>query len=258
MRSLYFLLSLFTISSARDLHMLNENDIVMIKGVINKDSSNKFFSDLQDFNEDRLNIFISSPGGSVIEGMKIIDEIKTLQNSNVQVNCFGDFAASMAFVILQSCSNRYALESSILMQHQMSLGLEGPIENIKSYLKMIVDIENKLNRDQAIRIGLTEQQFDMKIFNDWWVSGVTAKEENVVDDLVDLKCSSNLHTKNTQIEVNNFFGKIKYTFSKCPLIRKPIKINVKEYNGDNINEMNLFFDTDNYIENKEKFIKFIL
>lgn len=63
MRSLYFLLSLFTISSARDLHMLNENDIVMIKGVINKDSSNKFFSDLQDFNEDRLNIFISSPGG---------------------------------------------------------------------------------------------------------------------------------------------------------------------------------------------------
>ena len=251
-------MSLFTITFARNIHTLNENDVVMIKGVISKDSSNKFFSDLQNFNEDQLNIFISSPGGSVIEGMKIIDEIKTLQNSDIVVNCFGDFAASMAFVILQSCTNRYALESSILMQHQMSLGLGGPIENIKSYLKMIVDIENKLNKDQANRIGLTQNDFDMKIYNDWWVSGITAKEENVVDDLVDLKCSNNLHTKNTQIEVNNFFGKVKYTFSKCPLIRKPIKINVKEYNGDNINELQLFFDTNNYIENKEKFIKFIL
>ena len=258
MKYIYLLLSLFTITYAKNIHTLNENDVIMIKGVISKDSSNKFFDDLQNFKEEQLNIFISSPGGSVIEGMKIIDEIKTLQNSNIVVNCFGDFAASMAFVILQSCTNRYALESSILMQHQMSLGIEGPIENIKSYLKMIVDIENKLNKDQANRIGLSEREFDTKIFNDWWVSGVTAKEENVVDDLVDLKCGNNLHKKNTQLEVNNFFGKVKYTFSKCPLIRKPIKINVKDYTGDNIHVLQLFFDTNNYIANKEKFIKFIL
>ena len=77
MKSIYYLMSLFTNTFARNIHTLNENDVVMIKGVISKDSSNKFFSDLQNFNEDQLNIFISSPGGSVIEGMKIIDEIKT-------------------------------------------------------------------------------------------------------------------------------------------------------------------------------------
>ena len=246
--SLLFL-HIFTISSASMIN-LEEDNLVSIKGVIDQDTSNKFFNDLKDFSSNSLDIFITSPGGSVMEGMKMIDYIKTLQNLNVQVNCYGDFAASMAFVILQSCTNRYAMESSVLMQHQMSLGMTGPIENIKSYFKMIQDIENKLNFDQAKRIGLTFDEFNRKIFNDWWISGATAVVENVVDKLVDIKCSSKLMKDKNVVQHNTMFGLVKFTFSRCPLIRNPLKIDISKYDGD-INDLQIY-KVDNYITNIKK------
>ena len=87
-------------------------------------------------------IYISSPGGSVMEGMKIVDLIKSLEKSGRQVSCISDFSASMAFIILQSCPKRLATFSSILMQHQMSLGLEGNIENVNTFQGHIVCDKN--------------------------------------------------------------------------------------------------------------------
>jgi len=67
-----------------------------------------------------------------MEGMKIIDLINTLKKSGINVSCISDFSASMAFIILQSCQRRLAMVSSVLMQHQMSIGLEGNIENVNT------------------------------------------------------------------------------------------------------------------------------
>lgn len=242
-------MQILTLSSASMIN-LEEDNLVSIKGVIDRDTSNKFFNDLKDFSSDHLDIFITSPGGSVMEGMKMIDYIKTLQNLNVEVNCYGDFAASMAFVILQSCTNRYAMESSVLMQHQMSLGLSGPIENIKSYLKMIQDIENRVNHNQAKRIGLTDEEFDRKIFNDWWISGFTALDENVVDEMVDVKCSNKLMKDKNVVQHNTIFGLVKFVFSKCPLVRNPLKVDVSSYDGD-ITDLEMY-DYNNFVTNIKK------
>ena len=244
-----FILQFFTISSASIINLKEEN-LISIKGVIDRDTSNNFFNDLKDFSSNSLDIFITSPGGSVMEGMKMIDYIKTLQNLDVEVNCYGDFAASMAFVILQSCTNRYAMVSSVLMQHQMSLGLSGPIENIKNYLKMIQDIETRVNHNQANRIGLTDDEFDRKIFNDWWISGFTALDENVVDKIVDVKCSSKLMKDKMVVQHNTIFGTVEFIFSKCPLVRNPLKVDFSRYDGD-ISNIDIY-DIDNYITNIKK------
>ena len=87
------LLSLFSTTYCTKIINLDENNLVVIKGVINQDTSNKFFNDLKDFNDNSLDIFISSPGGSVMEGMKMIDYINTLKKCNIVINCYGDFAA---------------------------------------------------------------------------------------------------------------------------------------------------------------------
>ena len=44
----------------------------------------------------QVNIYINTPGGSVMEGMKIVNQIE-LMNNTTQVNCISDFSASMAF-----------------------------------------------------------------------------------------------------------------------------------------------------------------
>ena len=95
-------MSIFTLCFSLPTIELEDNNMIAIRGPIYKESANKFFTDLKDFTGQELYIFITSPGGSVIEGMKIMDHIDTLKQQNIQVNCIGDFAASMAFVILQS------------------------------------------------------------------------------------------------------------------------------------------------------------
>ena len=250
--SFLLFVTLFSQSYSKITVNFQEKNLITLKGPIDKTITNKFFIDVEDFNDDVLNIFISSPGGSVMQGMKIVDYIKTLQNCNVTINCYADFAASMAFVILQSCTNRYTLDSGVLMQHQMSLGLDGPIENIKSYFKMITDIENNLSNFQAKRVGLTLNTFNNKIYNDWWISGFTAKEEKVVDDIVDLKCSFPLLKKKSTIEFNNILGNVKFIFSKCPLVRHPLKIEIENLKNDSSVENNLdIFNVDYYLKNKD-------
>merc|ERR1719313_652014 len=107
--------------------------------------------------------------------MKIVDVINALHKSGKKVNCISDFSASMAFIILQSCPVRYATFSSVLMQHQMSLGLEGNLENVKSYLEFIDNVDDELNRMQAVKIGMSEKDFKHKVMSDWWIHGPDAK-----------------------------------------------------------------------------------
>ena len=214
---------------------LNSRNLITIRGPIQGSSSTNWitaFND-RDLDIDTMYIYLSSPGGSVLEGNKLIDQIKTLQLSGVQVICIADFAASMAFVILQSCPHRYALPSSILMQHQMSLGLKGPLENVENYLTFIHSVDDNLDKMQADRMNMTELEFRNKVMNDWWIAGHMAKEYNAVDDLVMVKCSKELMPKRERINVRTMFGNIEIVYSKCPIAREPLDIKM-EYNN-NIN-----------------------
>jgi ATP-dependent protease ClpP protease subunit len=211
---------------------LNSRNLITIRGPIQGSSSTNWISAFndRDLDIDTMYIYLSSPGGSVLEGNKLIDQIKTLQLSGVQVICIADFAASMAFVILQSCPQRFALPSSILMQHQMSLGLKGPLENVENYLTFIHSVDDNLDKMQADRMNMPEAEFRKKVMNDWWIAGHNAKEFNAVDDLVMVKCSKELMPKRERINVRTMFGTIEIIFSKCPIAREPLDIKMKDGN----------------------------
>lgn len=237
---------------------LNENNMVNIRGPIDSDSTNKFFQDIMKLDkEDEINIFINSPGGSVMEGLKIVSYIEML-NENVKVNCIADFAASMAFIITQSCKHRYALKSSLLMQHQMSLMNRGNLFNLNNYMEMINEMNVDLDKSQAARINMSYEEFKERITNDWWLYGNKAKEMNVVDDIVNVRCSDRLISGNEKIKVSTFLGDVEYTFNLCPLVRHPLKVkfnrefdynsedNSEEYNEEHFKKYNDYFDSESY------------
>ena len=256
-----FLLSLLcfnpvsSVNTNLDTINLNENNLVSIRGPIDSDSTNKFFQDVMKLDkESEINIFINSPGGSVMEGLKIVSYIEML-NQNVKVNCIADFAASMAFIITQSCKNRYALKSSLLMQHQMSLINRGNLFNLNNYMEMINDMNVDLDKSQAERIDMSYEEFKERITNDWWLYGNKAKEMNVVDDIVNVKCSDRLISGNEKIKVSTFFGNVEYTFNLCPLVRHPLKVKFNrelDYNSEDISEeykkYTNYFDSESYID----------
>jgi ATP-dependent protease ClpP protease subunit len=229
---LYLLLFCF-VNNVLSKHInLDEENTVILKGPISLDTSSKFITDLNTFNNKELNIFITSPGGSVLEGMKIIDHMKMLQNSGTITNCIVDFAASMAFVITQACDNRYSLSSGVLMQHQMSLSTGGPIENMYNYLKLINNINEDLDKMQAKKINMNEDKFKNKILNDWWLTANEAKLLNVIDDIVTVNCNKYLYKNSYKHKISNLFGDVEFTFSKCPLLREYLKIKFNKYIDD--------------------------
>jgi len=240
MKFLFFLLMTIFGYSDDSISILefNSRNLITIRGPIQGSSSTNWITLMndRDLDIDTLYIYLSSPGGSVLEGIKIMDQIKTVELSGVNIICIADFAASMAFVILQSCRMRLALQSSILMQHQMSIGLSGPLENVDNYLSFIHSIDDNLEKMQANRMNMTEVDFRKKVLNDWWIPGHMSKKVNAVDNLVMVRCSKELMSKRDKINVRTMFGTIEIVYSKCPIAREPMDITL--LNSDDTKSIN--------------------
>lgn len=224
MKILFFLMSCL-ISSAKLITLNNENTVIL-RGPVDENSVSSVITNLNKLDEHKINLYINSPGGSVHHGNVLIEEIRGLQASGKKINCIADFAASMAFIILQSCSNRYALNSSVLMQHQMSLVLGGPINNVNTYLEYINELSISLNTMQADRIGMDLEEFKKKTDDDWWISGYKAKSYNIVDEIINVNCDRSLLKKTYSISVDFLGNEFIITFSKCPLISKPLNTKI--------------------------------
>lgn len=178
--------------------MLNPNEFISIRDEITKDSIDKNlkeFSNSLTYTKNPI-IYIDSGGGSVMDGERLIHQMKYLQNENVKITCIANKAYSMAFHIFQMCDERYIMEYSTLMSHQMSLGLRRmEFINMKNYLHMIELMDIKLNKQVAKRIGMDYDLYFQKIRNDWWIYGDEAIEYKLADEVVYVSCNPALFTQ---------------------------------------------------------------
>jgi ATP-dependent Clp protease protease subunit len=243
-----FLLLIFCIqTNARTIELTTDN-LVSLRSEVNELSINNLINNLINLKADTRYIYINTNGGSVDAGLSLINTIKSLETNNIVVNCIADTAISMGFVIFQACKGRYVLEHTMLMQHQISLSnVRGQIRNINSYFKFVNNMENKLNKIQAQRIGLDLKVFEDKIHDDWWLDSEEAIRNNVADEIVQIRC--NFENTEEEVVVKGFFGDATYVYSKCPQVSGIIrikKLNKFEIadtdNIDSILKSNRFFD----------------
>ncbi len=234
---MYLFLLLICVTSFNNIEgkaiELTNDNFVSLRGEVNDLSINNLINNLINLKSDTRYIYINTNGGSVDAGLNLINTIKNLESDNIVVNCIAETAISMGFVIFQGCKGRYVLEHSTLMQHQISLhGMGGEIKNINSYLKFVNNMENKLNKIQAKRIGIELKDFEDKIHDDWWMDSEEAIRNNVADQIVTIKC--NFVNVEEEVEIVTMFGKINTVYMKCPQVSGIIKI--KENNNININK----------------------
>lgn len=219
---------------------LTKHNLITLRGVIDDEITADLVRKMNKFIKPQLYLYITSPGGSVMEGLQIIDQIKTLSEKDVKVICIADFAASMAFAIFQSCPIRYVTSSSILMQHQMSLGIKGNLYNLENYLEFVKQMDNDLDMLQSIRLGLEINNFKNKIMNDWWMGGKSILSNNAADKMVVVNCNSELVDQVDEINKITPIVDVKVSFSKCPISREPVGITIKtkiDYENENQSEI---------------------
>lgn len=215
------------INTSSQLIQLNRQNLITLRGEINDELTSELVRKINKFTNNQLYLYIISPGGSVISGMQIIDQLKSLQERNIKLICIGDFAASMAFAIFQSCPIRYVTSSSILMQHQMSLYLNGNLHNINNYLDFIRQIDDDLEEFQAAKLLMDKNEFKNKIMNDWWLSGNNIVKNKVADSMILVSCDPELVGQNEEVKKISPFVDINIIFSKCPLSREPLDVKIK-------------------------------
>ena len=126
---------------------LVEDRIIYMGEEFDNDSCNRIVAQLlylDSLNHNPIRIYINSPGGTVIDGLAIIDTIHFIK-SPVYTSCIG-LAASMGAVLL-SCGekgHRMVLPHSRVMIHQVSGFAGGSLADMK------IDLEQTKRCEQDI------------------------------------------------------------------------------------------------------------
>lgn len=131
-----------------------------------------------------IKLYINSPGGSVYDGLAIIDTMNYIE-PDVQTIGIG-LQASMGAMLL-SCGakgKRFALPNARIMIHQPSSGTEGKITDQEIALKEGVYLKKKLTEIFAERTGKSLAQVEKDMDRDNWMSSEEAKAYGIIDGVI--------------------------------------------------------------------------
>lgn len=132
-----------------------------------------------------INMYINSPGGSVIDGLQLIDTMNFI-NAPISTTCLG-MAASMGAVIL-SCGEkgkRFALPHSRVMIHQASGGFNGKSEDVKTSYEQLLRCQKDIYEILSQNIGVNYEEIERLCSNtDKWFIGREAIDLGIVDKIV--------------------------------------------------------------------------
>lgn len=200
---------------------LNAQNTIKIDRLITEDLVSKVIYQLSLSNHNPIYLYINTPGGDVKWGNLLIDNIE-YYSKNKTIICIANYAASMGFAILQACPIRYGTKHSTFMQHKIKTTIDGDKQKIDNYIKYLQYLENEFIDFQVKRIGINRQQFIENTKTDWYLTGIYALKENIIDELVLVGCDLD-YTNSTYIEIEYKDNiKIHNVYSNCPMVTKPI------------------------------------
>lgn len=138
-------------------------------------------------NKKPIQMYINSPGGSVVAGLQIYDTMQMIK-APVQTICTG-MAASMAAVILAGGRKgmRGALPNSSIMIHQPMGGAVGQASDIAIANERIQFYKSRLYSILAEHTGQTMEQILKDGDRDCWFTATEAKKYGIIDKEFDEK-----------------------------------------------------------------------
>ena len=166
---------------------LLENRIIFINGEINDNLSNLVISELlylDSLNNNDVDIYINSPGGSVSSGLAIIDTMNFIK-SDVRTIVTG-LAASMASLILANGTKgkRMSLKNSEIMIHQPLGNTSGQATDIEIQAKRIINKKKTLNKMLSNLTNKPLKQIEKDTERDKYLSSEEAVKYGLIDKII--------------------------------------------------------------------------
>ena len=134
-----------------------------------------------------IDVYIQSPGGSVIAGLAIYDTMQ-LVKPDIRVTVVG-MAASMGAVLASGGTKgkRAALPNARIMIHQGSAGFSGTPSDIEIQWKEIERWKVTLSKILAENCGREVEQVMQDIDRDKWMSSEEAVAYGIIDEVLSKK-----------------------------------------------------------------------
>jgi ATP-dependent Clp endopeptidase proteolytic subunit ClpP len=138
----------------------------------------------KDFNYDKLNLYIQSPGGSLLPTLALIDEIK---NFELPIETYiRGYAASAATLLSVVGKKRYMYNNSIMMIHGVKLsGTEMntllEVRDLNDNVNLFMDIIKNIYLENS---NMTEEQLEKYFIRDKWMSSKEALNYGLIDEII--------------------------------------------------------------------------
>ena len=138
--------------------------------------------------EKEISFYINSPGGSVTDGLGIVDTMNYIR-CPVTTICIG-MAASMGAVLLASGTKgkRFATPNAEILIHQPLIGgqgLSGQTTEIKIQADQMVKTRQRLNKILSEASGQSLEQVEIDTERDQYMTAEEALKYGLIDGIMD-------------------------------------------------------------------------
>lgn len=186
-----------SIMEERELHVtqldvfsrLMMDRIIFFGTEVNSDTSNIVVSQLlylASIDDRDITMYINSPGGSVYDGLGIVDSMMFIK-PKVKTCCTG-LAASMGSILLAcgSRGERSILPHARVMIHQPMGGIQGQASDIEITAKEILKLKEELFGILSDRTGRPIEEIMRDGDRDHWLTAQEAKDYGIVDSIYNI------------------------------------------------------------------------
>ena len=132
-----------------------------------------------------INLYINSPGGSVVAGMAIYDTMQYVK-CDVSTICMGMAASMGAFLLAGGTKGkRYALPNAEIMIHQPSGGAQGQATEIRIAAEQILKTREKMNKILAENTKQPIEVIERDTERDNYMSAKEALSYGIIDKVIE-------------------------------------------------------------------------
>ena len=168
--------------------ILNKNRVILLFDEINNVSSDVICSKLRAMdilNHKPIIIEINSPGGSVPDGMSILNTIEHIKSPVITI--ISGQVCSMAALISICGDYRLIYSNSYWMQHSTSDIVGDYINYIKDRTKFLVEFEHRTEKMLRLKTKLTNNDILKIRTGELWLNADQCLAKGVVDKILNYK-----------------------------------------------------------------------
>jgi len=170
---------------------LLKDRIVFLSGEVRSENINTIIAQLlfleaEDPEKDII-LYVNSPGGSVMDGLALIDVMNHIK-PDISTVCIG-MAASMGAMVLNAGAKgkRYAMPNSEVMIHQPWGGFQGQVSDIEITTRQFIKHKKLLIKMISETTGKKISEVEKDMDRDNYMSAEEAKKYGLIDKVINPK-----------------------------------------------------------------------